>query len=679
MKPALLLVDLQNDYLADPSLEPPRGELIERVTALLAGARAAGHPVLHAWTTVRREADARMPHWRRAARWACVEGTPGHQPPEPLAPLDGEPVVHKTFYSAFEGGELEDRISSLGVDCLALAGVHLHACVRATAIDAYRRGLRVWVASDAVASYDALHAEQTRRYLADRVARFLPAERLLEELAGKPRSAPQAPDTPILPTAVVAGERRSGAKGAQPDYVHVSPRRRAQRLWRAPVAGAEAVAAAAAAARRAGVAWRESRPPDRIRALESFAERVARDRETLAAQIAVEIGKPITDARLEVDFAAGLVRAAVENAEPRDRERGGAGSRFTVRRRPHGVVALVTPWNNALAIPMGKIAPALLYGNTVVWKPAPAGSGIALRVLELLEASGLPSGVVNLVCGDHTTSELAMAEPAVDAVSLTGSSAAGTCAQVVCAARRVPLQAELGGNNAAIVWSDSDLDHAASEIAAGAFGSGGQRCTANRRVVADARCYDALRSALEAAAGSIAWGDPLDEACRVGPVVSDAARLRIAGAVERARQAGAAVLAPQGEGSRARDLVAEGAYTPPTLVCCDDPDQEIVQRETFGPVLVLQRASDWDDALGLCNGVRQGLVASLFSASRERRASFLDHAQAGILRLDASTAGASVEAPFGGWKNSGVGPPEHGDGDLEFYTRAQAVYPAPNR
>ncbi|TDJ66518.1 MAG: aldehyde dehydrogenase family protein, partial [Planctomycetota bacterium] len=566
-------------------------------------------------------------------------------------------------------------------DTLLLAGVHLHACVRATAIDAYRRGLRVWIARDAVASYDALHAEQTRRYLADRVARFLPAKQLLEELAGKPESPPQAPDTPVLPTAVIAGERHSGDERAPSDLLHVSPRRRAERLWRVPVAGAEAVADAAAAARRAGVAWRETHPSDRIRFLESFAERVASDRETLATQIAVEIGKPITDSRLEVDFGVGLVHAAVEraNAEPRDRERGDAGNRFTVRRRPLGVVALITPWNNPLAIPMGKIAPALLYGNTVVWKPSPAGSGIALRVLELLEASDLPAGVVNLVCGDHTTSELAMAEPAVDAVSLTGSSAAGTCAQVVCAARRIPLQAELGGNNAAIVWSDCDLDLAVSEIAAGAFGSGGQRCTANRRVVADVRCYDALRSALEAAAGSIAWGDPLDEACRVGPVVSDAARLRIAGAVERARRAGAAVLAPQAEGTRARDLVAEGAYTPPTLVCCDDPDDEIVQRETFGPVLVLQRAADWDDALRLCNGVRQGLVASLFSASQKHRASFLDRAQAGILRFDASTAGASAEAPFGGWKDSGVGPPEHGDGDLEFYTRPQTVYLAPNR
>lgn len=675
MKPALLLVDLQNDYLADPSLEPPREQLIERVAALLAGARAAGHPVLHAWTTVRREPDARMPHWRRAGRWACVEGTPGHQTPEPLRPLEGEPVVHKTFYSAFEGSELEDRLSSLGVDTLALAGVHLHACVRSTAIDAYRRGFRVWIAGDAVASYDALHAEQTRRYLAGRVAHFVPAERLLAQLAGQAEVAAHASETPVLPNAIVAGERR-GEDGPRQEELHVSPRRRAERLWRVPVGGAEAVAAAAGAARREGIAWRETGVSERARPLESFARRMVAEREALAAQMAIEVGKPIADARLEVDFCAGLVRAALEraSAEPFELEAGGAGQRFTVRRRPLGVVALVTPWNNPLAIPMGKIAPALLYGNTILWKPAPAGSGVALRVLELLEASGLPGGLVNLVCGDRTTAELAMAEPAVDAVSLTGSSAAGTCAQVVCAARRIPLQAELGGNNAAIVWSDCDLDRAASEIVAGAFGSGGQRCTANRRVVADARCYDALRSSLEEAAGTIAWGDPLDEECRVGPVVSDAARLRIAGAVERARQAGAVVLAPQADGARARDLVAEGAYAPPTLVCCDDSDREIVQQETFGPVLVLQRAADWDDALRLCNGVRQGLVAALFSPSPERRASFLDRAEAGILKLDTSTAGAGPEAPFGGWKSSGVGPPEHGEGDREFYTRVQAVY-----
>jgi nicotinamidase-related amidase len=182
MRAALLLVDLQNDYLDAFGLEP-RELLVERASVLLAGFRSARLPVLHAWTTLRKERDERMPHWRRAGYWACVEGTPGHATPLPLQPRDSEPVVHKTFYSAFEGGVLERTLRSLGVDTLCLAGIHLHACIRTTAIDAYQHGFGVCIAEDAVASYDELHAQLTRSYLADRIAEFHPVEALLTRVA----------------------------------------------------------------------------------------------------------------------------------------------------------------------------------------------------------------------------------------------------------------------------------------------------------------------------------------------------------------------------------------------------------------------------------------------------------------------------------------------------------------
>jgi acyl-CoA reductase-like NAD-dependent aldehyde dehydrogenase len=153
----------------------------------------------------------------------------------------------------------------------------------------------------------------------------------------------------------------------------------------------------------------------------------------------------------------------------------------------------------------------------------------------------------------------------------------------------------------------------------------------------------------------------------VGPLVSVAAAERVAAAIDRARAAARAVIVPHASVPRA-------PFLPPTIVLCDDPAAEIVQEETFGPVLVVQRARDFDEALRLVNGVRQGLVAALFSRSAERRARFLEEAEAGVLKLDEATADAGVEAPFGGWKASGIGPPEHGHGDLEFYTRAQALY-----
>jgi acyl-CoA reductase-like NAD-dependent aldehyde dehydrogenase len=259
-----------------------------------------------------------------------------------------------------------------------------------------------------------------------------------------------------------------------------------------------------------------------------------------------------------------------------------------------------------------------------------------------------------------------MSSPLVAAVSLTGSEAAGRAAQEICARRHVPLQAELGGNNAAIVWPDCDLHDAALRIAEAAFGFAGQRCTACRRVVLADACRDVFLPQLREAVDGLAWGDALNQRTQIGPLVSREAARRIAALLARSHADllfGPRPQAPSGE-----------AYHPPVVLACDDRTAEIVQEESFGPVLVVQRARDFEHALDLCNGVRQGLVASLFSDSPERRARFLDQAQAGILKLGLATADADTEAPFIGWKASGAGPAEHGRWDRAFYTRPQALY-----
>ena len=632
MTAALLLIDLQEDFLGAPGLVPARGEVVARVAWLLEQARAARVPVVHVRTTVHRDAepDQRMSHWRRDGVWRCVAGTSGHAAPPELQAAAGEHVVHKTHFSAFADGTLATWLLARGIDEVWLAGVHAHACVRASALDADRLGFVVKVAADAVASDQPLHADETRRYLTKRCAAFVPAASLLA-------SAGDTPD------------------GAAADRAVVDR--------------------AAEAAREAGRAWRAHDVAARLAIVDRVAECVAREREPLARRMAIEIGKPIADARLEVDFALALIRAARERAaallECGDPPPSAGG---VERRRPLGTVALVTPWNVPLAIPLGKLVPALLYGNTVVWKPAPAGDGVAREASRLLHEAGVPPHVVSLLCGDHATAEALLSHPAIDAVSITASSAVGTCAQAICAARRIPLQAELGGNNAAIVWSDCDLDDAAAKVAAGAFGSAGQRCTANRRVIVDTRVKDDFVARLVAATDALVWGDPLDPATRVGPLVSRAACERVAGVVERAAAGGARVLTAPSHAARENELAQAGAYLPPRIVPCDDPLAEIVQEETFGPVLVVQTASSFDEALDLLNGVPQGLVAALFSDSTGNRARFLDEARAGILKIGSATAGVGAETPFAGWKASGVGPAEHGSGDPEFYTRPQAVY-----
>jgi acyl-CoA reductase-like NAD-dependent aldehyde dehydrogenase/nicotinamidase-related amidase len=647
----LLLIDLQNDYLAAPGLQPAAPALVARAAVLLDGFRAHGLPVIHVWTTVDRAVDERMPHWRRAGKWSCVAGTPGHEPPAPLRPRPGEPVVAKTFYSGFADTALDARLRSLGCAEVVIAGVHTHGCIRASALDAYQRGYTVTVAEDATGSDDALHAAVTRRYLRDRAARWVPVEAILAGLAGG-----------------------YGPAGGHPEgrLVHVSPRARGRVLWEVPVAGRPEVARAARAARQAAGAWRRSPPPARAEVLRRLAGLLGDNAAALANQVAEEVGKPVTQAAAEVRRTQDILHdLAGRSAEPLEVD-SAADARY--RYRPLGVLAVVSPWNNPLAIPVGKIAPALLYGNTVVWKPAPAGTGVALRLVELLREAGCPESVVGLATGDHETAQLLAGDGEVDAVTLSGSLEAGYALQEICARRHAPFQAELGGNNAAVVWRDADLPDAAARIAEAAFGFAGQRCTANRRAVVAADCYETFLVHLRTAVAGLVWGDPLEPATQVGPLISAAKRDQVAAVVGRAVPAAGRVLVPHEEQANGEELWRAGAYYPPTIVCVDDPALEIVQEETFGPVLVVQRAADFAEALELCNGVRQGLVAALFSRSADIQERFLDGARAGILKLNRGTADADARTPFGGWKASGVGPPEHGPADREFHTRTQAVY-----
>jgi alpha-ketoglutaric semialdehyde dehydrogenase len=620
MRPLLLLVDLQRDYLDSPGLEPAAGTVVERAATLLRSCRDADVSVVHAWTTVRRSDDRRMPHWRRENRWICEEGTPGHEPPPELMPEPGERVIHKTGFSAFENGQLELLLRETSPDLLVVAGVHLHGCVRQAVLDAYQRHpIEIWVAADATASNDPVHAAITRRYLERRAARFLSVDEATAALAGT---------TP-------PSRNGSVAEGAA-------------RRSRDALAG-----------------WRARGMAERAAAIEELADRLEPDAEELAQTMAVSLGKPVRYGTVEVQRAAEMLRAVTTRARGAgEGERAGPPE---VRRAPLGVVALITPWNNPVYIPLGKIAPALVYGNAVVWKPAPAAKDVSRRLTDLLD--GLPVMAIEGGAGDAVA---AMTAPEVDAVTITGSSLAGFAAQEICARRRIPLQAELGGNNGAIVWPDADLPLAAREIAEGAFAQAGQRCTANRRVIVHVDCRQELLDLLLEETAVMAWGDPRLPETRVGPMVSPAERDRVARLVARAGPGVQLTTPHEAETPEADGF--DGSWYPPTFAVCDDADHELVREESFGPLLVLQTARDWDQAIELLNAVPHGLAAALFSASEELTERFLGEAQAGVLKLGRSTADAEVDVPFGGWKGSGIGPPEHGDFDRDFYTRPQVVY-----
>ncbi len=640
MKPALLLIDLQGDYLAASGLQPPAGVVIARTAALLEGCRKLRIPVIHIWTTVHRDNDQRLPHWRQTNRWQCEAGTAGHEPPPVLQPREDETIVHKSGFNAFADGALDAALRRLQCDAMILAGVHLHACVRAAAVECLERGYAVRVAEDAVASNDPIHAAATRRWLAERCVEFAPVSVML---------------------------------GRAPGLAHYSPRSTAERLFDVPVAGAGEVAAATAAARNGWEQWRRIAPDSRRKRLDEAANRLEAAAPELARQMAVEIGKPLSHGLEETRRTAGSARDVLRRAAAFERERREAAG--MVRYQPLGVVAIISPWNNPAAIPVGKIVPALAYGNAVVWKPAPAATRIAQFILRLFHEAGVPADALRLLSGDHTTAQYLAANEHVDTVTFTGALQGGYSIQEICARRVIPLQAELSGNNAAIVWDDADLAHAAQQIAWGALAFAGQRCTANRRVIVHAPLFESFLRELQAAGEKLIWADPLEASADIGPVIHAAKRDETAALIAGAEGDASIHRVERLQQTRAQEAwVKAGAYAQPAIICCDQPEHVVVQEETMSPLLIVQRAEDFEHALALSNGVRHGLAAALFSDSPELRQRFLDEAKAGILKFNASTAGVDASLPFGGWKASGLGPPEHGEGDRLFYTRMQAVY-----
>jgi acyl-CoA reductase-like NAD-dependent aldehyde dehydrogenase len=645
MKPALVLVDLQGDYLMSAGLQPTADDLVSRASLLLNGCRQSGMLVIHVLTTVDRGDDRRLPHWRKANRWQCVSGTTGHEPPEPLRPLAGEMVVHKTGFNPFASGKLEAALRRAGCDTVLLAGLHLHACIRTAAVECLERNFQVRIAEDAVAGNDPILAAGTRRWLAQRCVEFESVAALLTRIEG----------------------------GVNSEIIHRSPRCSNEVLFQFPNASADEIATATQAARTAWPAWRHAESSGRLRVIEELAVRLEANASDLARQMAVEIGKPMRHGLEEVRRTAANLRDVIRCASTQFAEKRVSAGR--VRCEPLGVIAVISAWNNPVAIPLGKIAPALAHGNTVVWKPAPAATRLAEALLKLIHAAGLPPDAVRLVSGDHRVAQELAASDEVNAVTLTGSSAGGFALAEICARRVIPFQAELSGNNAAIVWDDADLDFAAAQVAWGAFAFAGQRCTANRRVIVPIGLLENILPRLQSAAARLPWGDPLDETTEIGPVIQVAKRDELVSLVARAQADGSAqqVILPH-ETRSAEAWVQRGAYAQPVIVCCEQPEHALVQEETMSPLLVVQPARDFGHALALCNGVRHGLAAALFSPSLEHQRHFLDEVQAGILKLNSTTAGVDVTLPFGGWKASGVGPPEHGEADRFFYTRLQAVY-----
>ncbi len=429
-----------------------------------------------------------------------------------------------------------------------------------------------------------------------------------------------------------------------------------QVLYAAPESLAADVDAAVEAATKASGDWGTRPGPDRGEVLFRAAALVERDAESLARELAEEVGKPIREATGEVARTAAILR--FYGGEGRRLGGGllpsdGAGLTMTVR-APVGVVALITPWNFPLAIPAWKLGPALVSGNTVVLKPAPQATRSAQRLAALLVEAGLPEGVLSVVTG-YAAGALLVDHPGVDAVSCTGSARTGEAVRVAAARRGIRAQVEMGGKNVAIVLADADLDAAASAVAAGAFGFAGQKCTATGLCLVEASVAESFGAKLSAATARIAVGDPLDPATECGPLVDAAAR-------DRAVAAGCAE----------RD--GAGWYAEPLLITDAQLDDPVCREELFAPVLPVVSVESLDAALAAANRLPTGLAAGLHTRDAAAVTRFTRELVAGVLAVNRPTTGLEAQAPFGGLKASGSEHREQGAGATEFYTVLKTVY-----
>jgi alpha-ketoglutaric semialdehyde dehydrogenase len=435
------------------------------------------------------------------------------------------------------------------------------------------------------------------------------------------------------------------------------------------------VAMAIRAADAALPAWKATPAPKRGEILYRFGALMAEHKERLARAMTREMGKVLAEARGDVqegiDIAflmAGEGRRMFGDTVPSELPDKWAMS----IRQPIGIAGIVTPWNFPIAIPCWKMMPALVTGNTVVFKPSSDAPHCATLLVELMDEAGFPPGVVNLVTGSGgDVGDPIVDNPDVGVISFTGSSATGRTIAERAGRRLKRLSLELGGKNAVVVLRDADLDLAVDGILWSAFGTTGQRCTACSRVIVDRPVADALVTRLETRTKALRLGSGLDETVDVGPLVNAAATDKVERYVGIGRREGELVTG--GERATGGDL-DHGHFFRPTIFHGVAPMATIAQEEIFGPVLSVIPVDGYDEAITVANQVRYGLSASIFTRDVNTSFRAMRDLEAGIVYVNAGTTGAETHLPFGGWKDTGNGHREAGHVALDTFTEWKAVY-----
>lgn len=434
--------------------------------------------------------------------------------------------------------------------------------------------------------------------------------------------------------------------------------------------------AAVEAAAAAFPSWRATPAPTRGKIVARAARLMEEHKEELAQLLTREEGKTISESRGELqrsinvaEFCAGESRRM--NGETIQSELP-LNFAYTIK-QPLGVVACVTPWNFPVAIPVWKIAPALVAGNSVVFKPASITPATAVRIVEIFETAGVPPGVLNLVLGSGSEAgDEIIGHPAVKAVSFTGSNGVGIRLYEQVSRRGGKCQCEMGGKNPVVVLEDADMDLAVESTAQGAFGSSGQRCTATSRAVVINDIADEFVERIAARAKSMRIGDGADPNTEMGPSVDESQFKTVLSYIDIGREDGATLVCG---GSRATgDGLEKGYFVNPTVFDRVTPDMRIAREEIFGPVLSILRVKNFEEAMQVANDCEFGLSSSIFSNDAARIFRFVDEIETGMTHINSPTTGGEAHIPFGGIKGTGIGDREQGSTALDFYTELKVVY-----
>jgi aldehyde dehydrogenase (NAD+) len=437
----------------------------------------------------------------------------------------------------------------------------------------------------------------------------------------------------------------------------------------------EDVEAAVAAAARAYCSWRLVPAPKRAEMLSAAAQIIAARKETLAREMTREMGKVLDETRGDVQeaidmtgFMAGEGRRQYGQTVPSELR-----DKFAMSvRQPVGVCSIITPWNFPMAIPSWKIAPALVCGNTVVFKPATLTPLSAVNFVKVLEDAGIPPGVVNLVTGGPEVGELMTTHDEVKVVSFTGSTAVGRVVNQHAASTFKKTHLEMGGKNVVMIMDDAQLELAVEGCLWGGFGTSGQRCTAASRVVVHERVYDQFLTEFAARARALRVGNGLDDRSQMGPSVSQSQLETVIKYVEIGRAEGARLVT--GGQRLTSGPYARGWFHEPTVFADVDPSMRIAQEEIFGPVVSVLRCRSLEHAIEIGNGVAYGLSASIYTRDVNKAFTAMRDMYTGIFYVNAPTIGAEVHLPFGGTKATGNGHREAGTAALDVFSEWKSIY-----